>query len=140
MRPELRQHIVDDFISYCIGRLAIEGQPQIQFTSDREWAVTHRSFGAYDPNTDSITVYIGNRNLADSLRTLAHELVHHRQRELGKIQDGTAGQTGSPIENEANSLAGVLMRDYGKTNDLIYESSIPSLGKMYKEIIKSYKK
>lgn len=131
MRPELRQHIIDDFISYCIGRLGIEGQPQIQFVSDREWAATNRSFGAYDPQTDSITIYVGNRNLADSLRTLAHELVHHRQRELGKIQDGTAGQTGSPIENEANALAGVLMRDYGKTNDLIYESFFPTLKEIY---------
>ena len=131
MNPQLRQQIVGDFISYCIGRLGIEGKPQIQFVSDRSWAVTNRSFGAYDPQTDSITIYIGNRNLADSLRTLAHELVHHRQRELGKIQDADAGRTGSPIENEANALAGVLMRDYGKTNDLIYEAFLPTLKEIY---------
>lgn len=131
MNPQIRQQIVGDFISYCIGRLGIEGQPQIQFTSDRQWAVTNRSFGAYDPQTDSITIYIGNRNLADSLRTLAHELVHHRQRELGKIQDINDGRTGSAIENEANALAGVLMRDYGKTNDLIYEACIPTLRQIY---------
>ena len=131
MNPQIRQQIVGDFISYCIGRLGIEGQPQIQFTSDRQWAVTNRSFGAYDPQTDSITIYIGNRNLADSLRTLAHELVHHRQRELGKIQDINDGRTGSAIENEANALAGVLMRDYGKTNDLIYEACLPTLREIY---------
>jgi hypothetical protein len=131
MNPQIRQQIVGDFISYCIGRLGIEGQPQIQFVSDREWAVTNRSFGAYDPQTDNITIYVGNRNLADSLRTLAHELVHHKQRELGKIQDADAGRTGSPIENEANALAGVLMRDYGKTNDLIYEACLPTLKEVY---------
>lgn len=131
MNSQLRQQIVGDFTSYCIGRLGIEGKPQIKFVSDREWAVTNKSFGAYDPKTDNITIYIGNRNLADSLRTLAHELVHHRQRELGKIQDVDAGRTGSPIENEANALAGVLMRDYGKTNDLIYEACLPTLKEIY---------
>jgi hypothetical protein len=33
-----------------------------------------------------------------------------------------AGETGSEIENEANAKAGVLLRNYGKMNDLIYEN------------------
>lgn len=131
MNPELRQQILNDFIDYCKTRLEIEGQPNIQFIEDRNWATTHRSFGAYDPNTDHITVYTGNRNLADILRTLAHELVHHKQRELGQIENAESGRTGSPIENQANALAGVLMRDYGKANDLIYEACIPTLKEIY---------
>jgi len=47
----------------------------------------------------------------DVLRTLAHELVHHKQRELDMIQPGD-GATGSRIENQANAVAGVLMRDF----------------------------
>jgi Zn-dependent peptidase ImmA (M78 family) len=54
------------------------------------------------------------------LRSLAHELVHHRQEELGMIE-AMSGDTGSEIENEANALAGVLLRDYGKQNVQIYD-------------------
>jgi hypothetical protein len=32
-----------------------------------------------------------------------------------------SGETGSVIENEANAKAGVLLRDFGKINDSIYE-------------------
>ncbi len=37
---------------------------------------------------------------------------------LDIIKDGSDG---SPIENEANSLAGVIMRQYGKLHPEIYE-------------------
>jgi len=128
MTPQLRQQIIKEFIEYCKQRLEIETEPPINFTDDNKWAVERRSFGSYNPNTNQTTVYIGNRNLADILRTLAHELVHHKQRELGMASDG---RTGSNIENQANALAGVLMRDYGKTNDLIYEACIPTLKEIY---------
>ncbi len=32
-----------------------------------------------------------------------------------------SGETGSEIENEANALAGILMRDYGKLNLSVYD-------------------
>lgn len=131
MNPELRQQILNEFIEYCKQRLEIENQPVIKFIEDKDWATQNRSFGSFDPQSNQIIIYIANRNLADILRTLAHELVHHRQRELGKIQDINAGKTGSPIENEANAIAGVLMRDYGKTNDLIYEVCVPTLKEIY---------
>ena len=66
-------------------------------------------------------VYVKNRNMADILRTLAHELVHRKQDEDGRI-DYESGETGSDIENEANAQAGVLLRDYGKIDNGIYEA------------------
>lgn len=131
MNQQIKQAIVKDFILFCKKEMAIDSLPKISFTQDRNWAVTHRSFGAYSPEEKSLVVYIGNRNLADTLRTLAHELVHHRQNELGKINNPTDGQAGTPIENEANSIAGVIMRNYGKQNDVIYESCIPTLKEIY---------
>ena len=35
--------------------------------------------GFYDPKKDSIGVYATNRHIKDVLRSLAHELVHHKQ-------------------------------------------------------------
>lgn len=130
MRPEERDNIIKEFIQFCKSELEIDHLPKIRFTQDRKWAAGNHSFGAYAPEESSLVVYIGNRNLADTLRTLAHELVHHRQNELGHIES-ESGKSGSPIENQANALAGVLMRKYGKSNDTIYEACIPTLKEIY---------
>ena len=73
-------------------------------------------------NTTSkkIWIYVKNRNMADILRTLAHELVHYKQLLDGAL-NSESGKTGSDEENEANAQAGVLLRDFGKVNPVIYE-------------------
>jgi len=121
---------IENFVEFAVRRLDINKAPELKFVKDRNWAIDRHSFGQYNPNDNTLTVYINNRNMADVLRTLGHELVHHRQNELGKIKNGS-GKTGSDIENEANALAGVLMRDYGRINDTIYEAVIPSLKQIY---------
>jgi Zn-dependent peptidase ImmA (M78 family) len=83
-------------------------------------AKTNHTFGSFDPNSDKIWLYVKNRNMADLLRTLAHELVHRKQAEDGRI-DYNSGETGSEIENEANAQAGVLLRKFGKQNEEIYQ-------------------
>jgi hypothetical protein len=112
---------VGEFIKYAIKNLAIQNPPRnLTFSYDNDKAKSKRSFGYFDPNDNKIWVYVKNRNMADILRTLAHELVHRRQAELGML-DNMSGETGSTIENEANAQAGVLLRDFGKINDSIYE-------------------
>ena len=67
---------------------------------------------------------MANRNLADALRTLAHELVHYKQKQEGRLELNNAdksGADGSSIENEANAVAGVILRKYGKLNPDIYQ-------------------
>lgn len=54
-----------------------------------------------------------NRNPIDVLRTFAHELVHIKQEQDGKLHKGS-GQTGSDEENEANALAGILLRNFSQ--------------------------
>jgi len=115
---------IKDFVDFCKDALEISELPQIYFTENRDWVLQRRSFGEYNTAIPSITVYAKNRNTADIIRTLAHEMVHHRQNELGKISLGS-GQTGTKIEDQANALAGVLLREYGLMNDLIYESKLP---------------
>ena len=120
MEDNARTEIIGDFVNYCTECLGIEQLPKINLVTDREFATKFRSFGSYIPNSAELHVYVTNRNLADVLRTLAHELCHHRQNELGMLKPDS-GETGSPQENEANSIAGELLRNYGKNNELIYE-------------------
>ena len=57
------------------------------------------------------------------MRTLAHELTHHKQREENRIKPDS-GETGSDIENEANAQAGVLMRDFADQNPGLFSNKI----------------
>jgi len=110
------------FLKYCKKELTIQSLPPIKLINDPAFVLDNRSFGGYYPNDNIIKVYCGNRIMADYLRSLAHELTHHRQRELNMIQDDS-GEAGSEIENEANAMAGIIMRDYGQINPNIYEVS-----------------
>jgi len=73
------------------------------------------SFGTYSPSEKKLYLVVGNRHPVDVMRTLAHELVHYRQDLNGDLTDG-AGETGTPQENEANSEAGVVMRNFNQNN------------------------
>lgn len=113
--------IIGDFLNYVKAQLGIENLPKIHLVTDRSFAISHRSFGLYKPEQRELFIYVAKRNTADILRTLAHELVHHRQCEIGMDMNG---ETGSYVENQANSIAGVLLRNYGKENDIIYEGKV----------------
>ena len=112
---------IGEFIKYAIKNLAIKNPPRnLTLSYNNDHAKSKRSFGYFEPASNKIWVYVKNRNMADILRTLAHELVHRRQAELGMLDD-MSGETGSVIENEANAKAGVILRDFGKINNSIYE-------------------
>jgi cytidyltransferase-like protein len=129
---------VGEFIKYAIKNLAIQNPPRnLTFSYDNDQAKSKRSFGYFDPNDNKIWVYVKNRNMADILRTLAHELVHRRQAELGML-DSMSGETGSPIEDEANAQAGVLLRDFGKINNSIYEGLKKKLNELDFDLNKAY--
>jgi cytidyltransferase-like protein len=112
---------IGEFIKYAIKNLGIQNPPRnLSLSYDTAKAKQMRSFGYFDPNSNKIWIYCGNRNMGDILRTLAHELVHRKQDEDGRISY-ESGKTGSEIENEANAMAGVLLRDFGKQHEEIYQ-------------------
>ena len=109
------------FIGFAIKELGIQKPPSgLTLSRDNSKARTRHTFGTFNPDNDKIWLYVKNRNMADLLRTLAHELVHRKQAEDGRI-DYNSGETGSEIENEANAMAGVLLRKFGKQNEEIYQ-------------------
>jgi len=73
------------------------------------------TFGQYVPEEKTIYLVTGGRHPVDVLRTLAHELTHHKQDIEDNLPPG-AGETGTDQENEANSSAGIVMRDFAKQN------------------------
>jgi hypothetical protein len=122
LEKKIDSNIIKEFIKFAVKELKITRLPEgLTLSYNTDTAKSRRSFGTFDPNDGKIWLYVKNRNMADVLRTLAHELVHRKQDEDGRI-DYTSGNTGSEIENEANAQAGILLRKFGKNNENIYEN------------------
>ena len=71
------------------------------------------TFGRYDNSEKTLYVALGNRHPNDILRTIAHELTHYKQDTEHQL-DAMSGTTGSNEENQANAVAGVVMRHFNK--------------------------
>ena len=106
---------LDDFIEFACRHLGIKDRPAISTDMD---AGKYRSFGGY--GRGRIRVSEKGRHFMDVCRTLAHELVHYKQDLDGRIKSQEDGKAGSPIENEANAKAAVIMRDWGKKNPHLF--------------------
>ncbi len=116
---------IADFVGYSAKRLKLKNKPNIKLILGNTYSEQNGSLGGYSSETKDIYVVVPKRMTADICRTIAHELVHRKQDEMGIIKNsGTAGKTGSPIENQANAVAGILLRDYGKINKEIYSESL----------------
>jgi hypothetical protein len=120
-----RRKIVDHFIEFAAKKLKIDELPDIEISDDKAEAKKMRSLG-YMMRSGKIWVYFGERFLPDVLRTLGHELVHWRQHEEDRLGED-AGKDGSEEENEANSKAAVMMREYGRDNPKIFEGRLDSI-------------
>jgi len=118
------KHVVGMFITYTCNELGIEEPPKVFLNNNESFGSTNRSFGHFNVADNKIVVAAANRNCADILRTIAHELTHYKQKLDGRLDlnnSEQSGTTGSDIENEANARAGVIMRNFGKSHPEIYE-------------------
>ena len=122
---ETKQQSIQNFVEYATKRLKLKETPKINLVSGREFAETKTSLGGYNPDDKSIYVATEGRLTADILRTLAHEMVHRKQDEMHLVKNAEKdGADGSPIENQAHAVAGILMREYGRINKQIYNEDI----------------
>lgn len=111
---------VDKFVTWTAKRLKLKSIPKVQLSKDTEEAQTNHHTGGHVPGSDIIWVYAKNRNLVDILRTVVHELTHVKQHEMDMINPGDS-YPGSPIEAQADMVAGKLMKIYGKENNHIFQ-------------------
>jgi hypothetical protein len=111
----LLEEKLDDFVQFACDHLKLQDTPKIELVQVRDDNMTTAN---YCPNTKNIKVYAKGRALFDVARSLAHELVHHKQNMNGEELNG---ETGSDCENQANATAGQIIRLYGKKNPDFYE-------------------
>lgn len=107
LSKDKREEYAKQAVSDISSELGVD-TPRVKLVYDESFPRTHKSFGYMDMDTKEIVVYAANRNLADVIRTIAHEIFHIKQ---GNNID----------EDEANSFAGRYVRKYGKEHPEIFE-------------------
>jgi hypothetical protein len=118
LKEVMLEHMVTHLLQLCKHELHLSELPNIQLV-DEPTVGGGTSFGEFD---GAIKVVVLNRHPMDVMRTLAHELVHWKQMQAGQELDGSDG---SSTENDANALAGIIMRKFGKMYPEYFLDSLP---------------
>ena len=116
----LNKDLVSEFMKHVMDELKLKNLPKIALSNNSQEAIDLRSWGGYQPSNKSIHIVIAKRHPADIFRTLAHELVHYKQDLEGRLKPDS-GTTGSEEENEANSRAAVIMRNFAQVKPNLFE-------------------
>jgi hypothetical protein len=112
--------IFRDFLPFAVEELDLKSVPKIKLHLHLESVDDQPSFGSFNSDTKEINIAIEDRHPLDILRTLAHEMVHYKQNEETGLRPG-AGTTGSPEENQAHELAGIVMRNFNKAHPELFK-------------------
>jgi hypothetical protein len=101
---------VKKFIHFAAKKLGLSSLPKINLVGSSENA--KQAFGHFlgTRQGTSISVRITDRHPIDVMRTIAHELIHYKQRISG------VRSSEQMKEDEANALAGRIMREYDTAN------------------------
>jgi len=141
--------MVDAYFPYAQKNMGFDMPVTIMFESDVENAKNPLGKTAYyDPSNYTVVLYTDNRHPKDIMRSLSHELVHHKQNCNGELSGITGEQgyaqtgVGSRIEEEAYSLGNTCFRNwedslkkqinetsYSRRNKIIKENNIMNLTK-----------
>ena len=107
------------FIEFTKKELNIKGKIVVKLTNSRKELTTTALYDLKEyPN---IIIYNKDRALVDLCRSTGHEMFHLKQNEDGRLNNpNEQGKDGSDIENEANAMAGILIRKFGKLHKEIY--------------------
>lgn len=115
---------IDDFVDFVKKELNIKNDVEVKLQNDKDGIKTTAVYKYEDGNekeieNSEIRVFTLGRALVDVLRSIAHEFVHHMQNEKGDLE-GKVSNVGGPIEDEANSVAGEMIKKYGLKDPEIY--------------------
>jgi hypothetical protein len=121
IKEALLEPMVTHLLQLCKQVLELDELPPISLINEPAIKSGEKmSFGEFDGK--SIKVVSKDRHPIDVMRTLAHELTHWKQRLEGQDLDGSDG---SPTENQANAVAGIIMRRFGEKYPEYFMDSLP---------------
>jgi hypothetical protein len=111
---------LNEFVKFVKGELKIKDLPTIVIKNNRDGLKTTANYD-YTKENKIVKVCSKNRAVVDVMRSLAHELVHHKQWEDGRLDGPKPPDIGGEIEDEANAKAGQFIKMYAKIDETIYD-------------------
>jgi hypothetical protein len=114
-----KKEILDKFVLFVKEQLELKTVPTIKIQNHRDGLKTTANYD-YTKENKIIKVCAKNRALVDVCRSIAHEMVHHKQFEQGRLKTQPP-DIGGEIEDEANAKAGQFIKMYSKKDPNIYE-------------------
>jgi len=122
--------LIKQFMPFAQKQMGFNRVPKLFLKNSEEEANNPMGkTGFYDPNDESITIYIGKRHPKDIMRSLSHELMHHTQKCNGEFdnaenmgEDGYAQNNGHLRSMEIQAYqASIVFRDWeDSTKGTIY--------------------
>ena len=107
------------FVKFVKNQLELDTVPVISIQNHRENIKTTANYD-YTKDEKIIKVCSKGRALVDVMRSIAHEMVHHKQYEQGRLKVQPP-DIGGEIEDEANAKAGQYIKMYSKKDPNIYD-------------------
>ena len=117
--------LLKSFLPFAMNKMGFDRSPSIVLASDIENSRLPLGKTAhYEPEIAKITIFTDKRHPKDILRSLSHELVHHKQNCGGQFKDFSAAGEGYAqedthlrgLEEEAYSLGNMTFRDWEDTH------------------------
>ena len=110
---------LNEFVKFVKKELGIKNMPTIVIQNHRNNIKTTASYD-YTKENKIIKIYGKGRMLVDIMRSIGHELNHHKQWEDGRLKVKPP-DIGHPIEDESNAIAGQLIKKYALIDNSIYD-------------------
>ena len=110
---------LNKFVKFVKNELELDAVPTISVQNHRDGLKTTANYD-YTKENKVIKVCSKNRALVDVMRSIAHELVHHKQFEQGRLEVKPP-DIGGEIEDEANAKAGQFIKMFAKQDSSIYD-------------------
>lgn len=107
------------FVKFVKDQLELDTVPVISVQNHRKNLKTTANYD-YTKDEKIIKVCSKGRALVDVMRSIAHEMVHHKQFEQGRLKVQPP-DIGGEIEDEANAKAGQYIKMFSKEDSTIYD-------------------
>jgi len=108
---DLLRTLIKQFMPYAKEKIGFEHPPKLFLRQDAKNAADPLGKTAfYDPQAKSVTIYTSNRHPKDIMRSLSHELVHHKQNCNGQFED--MGEMGEGYAQNNNYMRGMEREAY----------------------------
>tara|TARA_B100001063_G_scaffold246991_1_gene289160 strand:- start:1666 stop:2532 length:867 start_codon:yes stop_codon:yes gene_type:complete len=140
---DILKDLIKQFMPFAQKQIGFERPPRLFLRHDAGNAKNPLGKTAfYDPSAESVTLYVSGRHPKDILRSLGHELVHHKQNCDGEFSDSDDMGPGyaqrdphlRDMEEKANRDGSMCLRDFEdklkKENTIYYEHLLKGDNKM----------